>query len=84
VPQRAKDEIGIAVARAQSGAHYVDAQSNLGLSSESAEITAEITYVSQITAWLAVRPDIQYVVNPNTNPTIHNAWVFQFVFEVTL
>lgn len=37
----------------------------------------------QINSWLALQPDLQYVVTPNTTRTIPNALAFQLRFEKT-
>ena len=42
----------------------------------------ELTYLIQATSWFAVQPDLQYVIHPNTDPTIPNALVFTLRFEV--
>ena len=35
--------------------------------------------------WLTLQPDVQYVMNPGTNPAVRNAWVvgLRFNFEMT-
>jgi porin len=58
-------------------------QSTQGLPVTSAEKAIEITYLMQLTKWLAVQPDLQYVIHPNTDPTIANALAFQLRFEIS-
>jgi carbohydrate-selective porin OprB len=41
----------------------------------------EVTYLAQIASWLAVQPDFQYVIHPNTDATVRNAGAFQLRFE---
>lgn len=48
-----------------------------------AEKTIELTYLIQVKSWLALQPDLQYVVTPNTTPTIPNALGFQLRFGIT-
>jgi len=48
-----------------------------------AETAIELTYLLQVNSWLAIQPDLQYVVTPNTTPTIRNAWAFQVRFEMS-
>jgi len=31
---------------------------------------------------LTVQPDLQYVIHPDTDPSIRNAWVLQLRFEI--
>jgi porin len=70
---RASDELGLAVAYARNGSHYLTAQRNQGLPTSNAETAIELTYLLQVTSWFAIQPDLQYVVTPNTTPTIPNA-----------
>jgi porin len=80
---RATDELGLAVAYARNGSHYMSAQRAQGLPVTSAETAIELTYLIQVNSWLAIQPDLQYVVTPNTTPTIPNAWAFQVRFEMS-
>jgi len=54
-----------------------------GLPVTSAETAIELTYLVQVSSWLAIQPDLQYVVTPNTTPTLPNAWAFQVRFEMS-
>lgn len=84
IPQRPNDELGLAAAIGFGSSHYSRAQALLGVDDDAAEIAIEATYLSQITDWLALQPDLQYVIHPNTDPEIGNAFVFQLQFEVSL
>ena len=41
----------------------------------SPEMVVEFTYQSQITPWLVVQPDIQYLINPSGSSQLSNAFV---------
>lgn len=84
IPDRASDELGIATAVGGDASHYVQAQELAGVPVTSSEIAVEFTYLAQIADWLAVQPDVQYVIHPNTDPQIANALVFQLQLEVSL
>jgi porin len=58
------------------------AQTQMGLPVTRAETAIEVTYLAQINEWLAIQPDFQYVVHPNTNPAVKNAAVFQLRGEI--
>jgi len=47
-----------------------------------AETTLELSYLSQVSKYLTVQPDLQYVIHPNTVPSLANAWVLQARFEI--
>ena len=40
-----------------------------------AEVNVEATYAAPVTDWLTVIGDLQYVANPDTDPSIPNALV---------
>ena len=40
------------------------------------ETQLELTYRAQIKPWLALQPDVQYIVNPNMDLNLKDAWVF--------
>jgi porin len=76
------DELGVAVAIARDGSAYLNHQRRLGARTNTSETAIELTYLAQITSWLAVQPDFQYLIYPNTDATLRNARAFQLRFEV--
>jgi porin len=82
-PGRPDDQLGIAVAMARNGSGYISAQRQAGLPVSPAETSIELSYLAQVASWLAVQPDIQYVISPDTDPRLQNATVAQLRFEVT-
>jgi porin len=42
-----------------------------------------VTYFAQLNSWLALQPDLQYVIHPNTDPQLRDAVVVHLRFEVT-
>jgi porin len=73
--------LGLAYAR--NGSHYMSAQRAQGLPVTNAEKTIELTYLIQVNSWLALQPDLQYVMTPNTTPAVANALALQLRFEIT-
>jgi len=62
--------MGLAVARAIA--------SNVAAIDEgraNTETVIEATYARQLTPWLSVQPDVQYVINPGAGPETRNALV---------
>ena len=80
---RANDELGLGLAYARNGSHYMSAQRMQGLPVTNAEKTIELTYLIQVNSWLALWPDLQYVITPNTTPSIPNALAFQLRVEMS-
>lgn len=79
-PMKDGDQIGLSVAHARNGHHYLSSQSVSGV--QRAETTFELTYLTQLSKYITVQPDLQYVVHPNTDPSLSNALVLQLRFEV--
>ena len=83
IPGRNQDEFGIAVAAAHNGNQFIQAQRNQGMHEQRSEVTFELTYLAQFGAHLAVQPDLQFVINPNTDPRIKSAVAFMLRFELS-
>ena len=43
----------------------------------------EVTYQAQITKWLSMQPDLQFVVNPGGNQDLKNALVIGLRTAIT-
>lgn len=84
IPGRGADQFGVAVAIAGNGTRYRNEQERLGIPVSPTEVAVESTYVAQLGEWIAVQPDLQYVIHPNTDPRLTNALVFQLEFELSL
>jgi porin len=82
VPTRPADELGVAIAIAHNGSGYLNSRRRFGEPTEPFEAAIELTYLAQITGWLAVQPDFQYVIHPNTDAMVPNGRALQFRFEV--
>jgi porin len=72
---RPSDQLALGVAAAHNGNEYLQAQRRDGLHAERSEVTLELTYRFLPVRWLFVQPDLQYVINPNTDPARRNAVV---------
>jgi len=72
----------VSIARASNGSHYTRAQAAQSLAVDRAETTLELTYLTQVSKHLAVQPDLQYVMHPDTDPALSNSWVIQLRFEI--
>jgi len=82
VSTRTADELGVAVAIARNGTGYLDARRHVGAPVEAFEAAIELTYLAQMTSRLAVQPDVQYVMHPNTDTLVPSGRAFQLRFEL--
>ncbi|MGA3005752.1 MAG: carbohydrate porin, partial [Acetobacteraceae bacterium] len=79
---RPDDELGLAMAMARNGSHYIEGQQMADLPVTTAETVIELSYLAQIASWLAMQPDLQYVINPNTDPRRSDAVIGQLQLEI--
>ncbi|MEZ5564633.1 MAG: carbohydrate porin [Gammaproteobacteria bacterium] len=82
INSRPDDEFGLAFAIGVTGDDYRDARQQDGLATDRHETNVELTYSAKITDWLTLQPDIQYIINPGTNPELDNALVVVLRFEL--
>jgi porin len=80
---RTDDQLGIALAMARNGSRYTAAQQQVGIPVNAAETSLEFSYLAQLTSWIGVQPDVQYVIHPNTDPSVANATIVQVRALVT-
>lgn len=75
IPTRDDDTLGIAFAYAQLGNTARNSLVDEGSVGVGAEMVLEVTYQAQITPWLVIQPDIQYIINPGGTQDLNNAFV---------
>jgi porin len=78
-----EEQLGLAVGVITNGDTFRRVQAELRSPVESQETAIELTYRVQALPWLALQPDIQYIINPGTDPALDNAWVIGLRFEVS-
>src|SRR6202030_4817576 len=69
IPALENDELGLAVAIARNGAHFLENQRRNVVPVTGTETAVELTYLLQMGKHLALQPDLQYVLRPGTDPT---------------
>lgn len=69
------DQAGLAFASAHLGDHARDAAALAGTPLDEGETTLEATYNFVATDWLTIQPDVQYVISPGADPSLHDALV---------
>ncbi len=75
IPTRDNDTIGIAFGYAQLSNGARSSLQEEGASPTGAEMVIELTYQAEITPWLIVQPDLQYIINPGGATDLNNALV---------
>jgi porin len=83
LPALENDELGLAVATARNGSHFIDLQRQEAIPVTGTETAVELTELLQIGKHLAVQPDLQYVMRPGTDPTRKDALAVALRFELT-
>jgi len=82
-PAVENDELGLGVAIARNGSHFIDLQRQDAVPVTGTETALELTYLFQIGKHVALQPDLQYVLRPGTDPTRKNALAAALRFELS-
>jgi porin len=83
LPDRA-DAIGLAFGYARNGSEYEDAMRAEGVAVTAGELACELSWRIPFGEHLVLQPDVQYVVDPDTNPDIADALVLILRVELSL
>jgi porin len=75
IPGRDDDTLGVAFAYAQLSNGARQSLRDEGSRPIGAEMVLEVTYQAQITKWLIIQPDLQYILNPGATSDSANALV---------
>lgn len=68
-----EEQLGFGIASARNSTSFRRAQGQLGSTPLNRETAFELTYRAQLTPFLSLQPDIQYIVNPGTDANIRDA-----------
>jgi len=75
IPSRDNDTVGIGFGYAQLSNGARSGLKDEGANPIGAEMVIEFTYQAEITPWLIVQPDLQYIINPGGTSDLGNALV---------
>lgn len=81
IPGREHDRLGVSVSVARNGRQFRQAAQIAATPVDRAETAWELTYQARVNKWFSVQPNLQYVVNPGTDPSVENALVAAVRFE---
>lgn len=81
VPTRPNSEIGAGFAQAHNGSKY---RASVGGPSDDSEYGLELYYRDTVYSGVVLQPDLQYVINPGSDPSVENATVFGLRMDVSL
>jgi porin len=70
--------VGFAVASAGTSKTY-----RRTVAADKRETILEATVRTQLTPWLALQPDVQYIINPSADPALRNAVAVGLRFEIS-
>ncbi len=82
IPGRPDDKLALGATTGFYLDDLRDAQRDAGVSTQDEETVIELNYHMQITRFMYLRPDMQYVIQPNGNSEIDDALVLGFEFGV--
>lgn len=75
IPTRDEDTLGVALGYGQLSNGSKDVLAGEGSVNPGYEIVIEGTYQAQLTPWLVVQPDVQYIIHPGGTQDLGNAFV---------
>ncbi|MGI9175723.1 MAG: carbohydrate porin, partial [Rhodothermales bacterium] len=81
---RDADELGLAVAAVHNDASYKQALRETGRAVAASEVNLEATYLAALAPWLALQADLQYILNPDTDPSLSNSLLATLRLQVSL
>lgn len=81
-PGRDEDVAAIGVSVPINGSRYKTAQELAGTTVEDAEYAIEATYWVPVFPWLSMQVDVQYIINPSTDPTIDDVLVLGMRYRI--
>jgi porin len=80
---RPGDSLGFGVAWARLGDEYRALRNFDGQPATAAETTYELVYRAELTPWLSLLPNVQFVRAPGADPLVGDAWIAGLRFELT-
>jgi porin len=80
---RPDDQLGLGITVPGNGSEYRDALAQQGVETDEREYAIELTYRAPIGEYFALQPVLQYVVNPDTDPTRDDAFAVALRFELS-
>ena len=84
IPGRDVDGLGMGLAVTRNSSHFTRARRRTGQSTTDSEIALEFTYALNVGPELVLQPDVQYIINPDTNPAVQNAFVLGIRVQLNL
>jgi porin len=73
LPGRPGDALGLAVAMAINGDDFRRTRRSMGLQVDRAETVVEFSYLIDVLPWFSLQPDVQYIIDPDTDPMLDDA-----------
>ena len=79
---RGEGQVGVALARVQTGAPFRNVSRAAGTPAAGHETNLELTWHVPVTDWFTLQPDLQYVIHPGAAPLLRDAWIVGFRFQL--
>jgi porin len=75
IEARPNDQLGLGLAVVNAGDPFRFTIADAGGLPARQEVNIELTYYADVTDWLSVQPDLQWIINPGADHTIEDAFV---------
>jgi len=83
IPGRDDDQLALGMAYTDYSSYYSDYLQGMGQAGLDDQTVIELTYAYNVTPWLVVQPNVQYLFNPAGNDTVPDALVVGALVAVT-
>ena len=83
IPAHPGHSLGFGVAWAHLGDEYRALRSFDGQPATAAESTFELVYRAELTPWLTLLPNVQFVSAPGADPVVGDSWIAGLRFELS-
>ena len=81
---RPDGQFGLGISNAADSDKLRESSKLAGQPLDKNETQIEATYSDKLTPWLSIQPDLQYTINPGTDPSHSNAWTAGIRLHFTL
>ena len=75
IAARPDDQLGLAIAVAEAGGKFRSLIAGAGGDPAEREINIELTYYADMTEWLSLQPDLQWIIAPGADRAVEDAFV---------
>ena len=82
MPTRPDSEVGLGLTQSHNADKYMRSVAAAGNSTDRNEYSLNLYYRDKIYSGISVEPNLQYIINPGTDPAVRNATILGLRFDI--